>query len=163
MQVLINSFSPTAEGKTDHFQTLTNYNLNQVGGHSWSITLRSNDCNEGETLNGRILETLKEISSLSDNWDEEGSLAPTQNVVQIVSGLIYSMNAIGQEIYNIAPGPNREIMLDLRNGTRSLEVLIYPSKMRFVKFSASEVPIQGEFSPNLYFTELIAWLNSNEQ
>ncbi len=99
------------------------------------------------------------MAALEYNWDENGAIPPCSEVIQVAKGILHSMNAVGQEIYNVAPGPKGEIMLDLRSGNKSLEVIIYPDNMKFVKFSTSEPPAQGSFTPGLLFTDLIAWLN----
>ncbi len=102
---------------------------------------------------------IENMAALEDNWDEDGAIAPGSEVIQLAKGIAHSMNAVGQDIYNAAPGPKGEIMLDLRSGNKSLELIIYPDKMKFVKFSQSEPPAQGSFTPGLLFTDLIAWLN----
>ncbi|MCG2612795.1 hypothetical protein LZZ85_00830 [Terrimonas sp. NA20] len=105
------------------------------------------------------LRAIENMAALDDNWDEDDAIAPCSEVIQLAKGIVHSLNAAGQGIYNAVPGPNGEIMLDLRSGNKSLEIIIYPDKMKFVKFSPSEPPAQGYFTPSLLFTDLIAWLN----
>ena len=153
MQASISSFSPTAELPTI-FKT---YTVIPEAEQSWSITLRKDD---GNTMNANILETLMAIGSLAENWDEEGAKPPAETSVQMAKGIIYFMSAIGQEIYNIAPGPKGEILIDFRNNSKSLELLIYSDKMVYVKFDDNGTPFQDKFTPDLLHTHLIAWLNS---
>ncbi len=165
MKASIESFSPIAEvGDSDSFQNYTvNLGLDQSSNQVWSILYRQQNVAEGGSLNAVIFRTLSEIVGLEDNWDEQGALAPNNSVIQKSKGLIVFLEAIGQKIFSIAPGPEGEIMIDLRNGSRSLEILIYPDRMKYVKFSASEKPTQGIFSPDLLLSELIAWVNMEEQ
>lgn len=160
MQALIDSYSPTVKSSGDApFKSFTTeYSLNQLGTQSWSITYRPL-IDITTSINARIFKIIEDIAVLNDNWDEDGAIAPDSEVIQLAKGIVHSMNAVGQEIYNAAPGPKGEIMLDLRSGNKSLEVIIYPDKMKFVKFSPSEPPAQGTFTPGLLFTDLIAWLN----
>lgn len=158
MSHLISNFSPTAEIPfTNNFQTLLTYNLDQETG--WSITLEGKNF-EANSLNAKHIETLEKIETLSDNWDQEGSLVPPQKVTSFARAIIYLMNAIGQEMYNIAPGPNGEIMLDFSNNKRSFEILIYPDKMMYVKFPEQGNPIQDSFTPEKLYTDLLSWLNT---
>jgi hypothetical protein len=53
-------------------------------------------------------------------------------------------------------------MLNFRNGDRSMEILIYPDKMKYVKFPTKGTPSQGVFTPDMLFTDLIAWLNAEQ-
>lgn len=157
MQASINSFSPTAELPMI-FKT---YTANQLPEHLRSITIRNSDVNVLNVLNEKILETLKSIELLKDNWDEDGAKTPLPESIQMAKGIIYFLSAIGQGIYNIAPGPKGEILIDLRNNTKSLEILIYTDmKMLFVQFDEKGQAIQDKFSPELLHTHLIAWLNS---
>jgi hypothetical protein len=111
-------------------------------------------------LNSKILELLERIEALPNNWDEDDSLAPSKDGIVIAKAIIHLMNSIGQQIYHITPGPNGEVMLDFRTNTKSFEIIIYSDKMKYVKFPEKGDPEQGEFSPELLYTELIAWLNS---
>ncbi|MBO9660943.1 MAG: hypothetical protein J7527_19125 [Chitinophagaceae bacterium] len=59
-----------------------------------------------------------------DNWDEDGAIAPFSEVIQLAKGIVHSTNTAGQKIYSAAPGPKGEIILDLRSGNKSLELII---------------------------------------
>lgn len=164
MQASIESFSPITEVGDPDFQNYTvNLGLDQSSTKIWSILYRKQNVAEGGSLNAVSLQTLSEIERLENNWDEQGAVAPNKSVIQWCNGLIVFLEAIGQKVFSIAPGPDGEIMLDLRNGSRSLEILIYGDRMKYVKFSPSEKPVQGIFTPDLLNSELIAWVNMDEK
>lgn len=160
MRALISSYSPTAETiRISNYQTYTvDYDLNTRDELFGSIVYY-NPVSRGEAeFNGRILELLCQIKSLNDNWDEDGAIAPSPNVLQRAEGFVHLMNAIGQQIYNIAPGPKGEIMLDFRNGNKSLEIIIYSDKTKFVKFPEKALPSQGIYN-SAALLDLMVWLN----
>jgi hypothetical protein len=157
----INNYSLTAEPAYRPYQTFNRYeNIDEELPYSISITLRSSVLENQNGLNSKHLQRLSEIENLEQNWDNDGAIAPPVNVVQFAKAIIYIMNAIGQEIYNIAPGPDGEIMLLFTKDKKSFEVLIYPDKMRFVKFPEYGTPVQGTFSIEALYTDLLSWLNS---
>lgn len=160
MLTLINNYSLTVEPTAPQYQTLDIVKMEEGSPYAISITLRSSIFEDQNNINAKQLETLSHIEVLEKNWDTEGAVPPSSNVIAFAKAIIYIMNAIGQEIYNIAPGPDGEIMLLFSNASKSFEVLIYPDKMRYVKFPESGVPIQGAFTIETLYSDLLSWLNS---
>lgn len=97
-------------------------------------------------LNGHAFRILNEIQKLPDNWDEEGGIAPSKRTYQRAHNLAVYLQQTGEKIYNVAPGPNGEIMIDLRDKGNSVEILFYPEKKKFVFFPVQGRPVQDEFS-----------------
>lgn len=113
-----------------------------------------------QRMNQRILNLLKEYSQLQENWDDDGAMIPDANALNNAQFLAHLLENHGQAIFHAAPGPNGEIMLDLRNSrkTKSLEIIFYPQKAVSVFFSAEGKPIQEQFDfQNL--PKLLQWLN----
>ena len=111
-------------------------------------------------LNSRILKLLNEYSSLESNWDGDDGLQPDNLVVQKAKNFTRLLDIHGQSIFHAAPGPNGEIMLDIRNSnkTKSLEVLFYPTRSVVVMFPEEGVPTQQNFEQS-QLPELLNWLN----
>ena len=111
-------------------------------------------------LNGRINKLLNDCSNLTDNWDNDGALAPVEGVIQRAKYVTSLLENHGQPIFHAAPGPNGEIMLDIRNRnkTRSLEILIYKSRSVCVQFPEYGEPVQGVFQEG-DLPDLLSWLN----
>lgn len=161
MQPLINNYSLTAlPNNLPQFQTFHSYDFDQEANFSISITLKDSDFIETNNINGKHIESLSQISELESNWDGEDAIRPPQSVIGLAKAIILLTGSIGQEIYNIAPGPNGEILILFINNNKSLEVLIYPDKLLYVKFPEKGNPFQGEFTLDLLLTDLISWLNS---
>jgi hypothetical protein len=110
--------------------------------------------------NQRILNLLKEFSLLQDNWDKDGALAPSASALVNARLLVHLLGIQSQSIFHAAPGPNGEVMVDVRNGnnSKSLEIIFYQDRAVSVLLSDNEEPSQRAFS----FHELpglLKWLN----
>ncbi len=105
------------------------------------------------------LSAIGAYKNLVDNWDKDGAIAPTHQTVTIALDIALLLTAAGQLIYHTSPGPNGEIMINLRNGNKSAELLSYPGgRNKFVRISPDETPQQGALTPEL-LRETLQWLN----
>jgi hypothetical protein len=114
--------------------------------------------------NGRIFNLLREFETLRDNWDEDVAIAPDSLAIAQARYVTQVLENAGQPVFSAAPGPNGEVMLDLRNPekSRSVEIIFYPERSTAVYFpeEVKRIPFQKEFD----LTELSAileWLNQN--
>ena len=142
--------------------TTGDYNFNSQSFES-SISLLINSISLNQvTLNSRILKLLEEFSLLTDNWDEDDALAPKLKVIDNAKYLTKLLEKHGQPIYHTAPGPNGEIMLDIRNEfyKRSLEVIIYQNRTVVVVFPEKGSPVQSDFDLTR-LPDLLSWLNKD--
>jgi hypothetical protein len=110
-------------------------------------------------LNEREIKILDELEKLQDNWDGELAIAPSYNVILKAKFIVKILQATGQKVFHVAPGPSGEIMVDLRNGHKSLELLFYPDKTKFVTYSENEAPQQGAFELS-FLPDLLSSLNA---
>lgn len=114
-------------------------------------------------LNARINQLLNEFESLENNWDEDDAPAPYKDSIFQARFLTDLFNKHGQQIYHAAPGPNGEIMLDVRNKrkNKSIEFIFYNKKTVYVSFSPDEKPTQDNFNEEK-LPEIMNWLNCVE-
>ncbi|WP_033417690.1 hypothetical protein [Cytophaga aurantiaca] len=157
MQVLIDNYT------TNEPSTLSNPNVARIWyktdvqplSSSITITLKHQI-----GLNNRIHKLLREFSVLEDNWDENDSIAPIESVIKQAKFITSLLEKHGQPIFHAAPGPNGEIMLDIRNKKkdRSLEIIFYPLKSVVVLFPERGTPDQQIFTIN-NLPYLLEWLN----
>ena len=102
---------------------------------------------------------LYAIRALQNDWDGEGSPVPTDRVLYVAYGLIITVESLGSKIYNVAPGPKGEIMVDVRGkDAGSVEFVIYTDKIKYVKFPETDTPKQGLFGYYM-LPDLLAWVN----
>ena len=118
------------------------------------------DSDEYNLINGKILGLLNQYSTLQHNWDEDGARAPWPATIQSAKSITLLLSKHGQAIFHTAPGPNGEIMLDLRSKskTKSLEIILYPNKTVAVLFPEQGSPSQQKFNTS-NLPELLNWLN----
>jgi hypothetical protein len=117
------------------------------------------DVNFLPNLNEREILLLQEYKLLKNNWDGDDAKAPGEFPIKIAEFLIKSLQSAGQKVFHVAPGPNGEILVDLRNNSKSIELLFYEAKSKFVLFSDKEEPQQGPFELNM-LPKLLKWLNA---
>jgi hypothetical protein len=112
-----------------------------------------------EGINSRIHKLLKEYSTLQDNWDDLDSLAPNAVALQWAKHLTCVLGRHGQPIFHAAPGPNGEIMLDIRNfsNNRTVEIIFYADRSTIVFFSEDNRPTQEHFIPD-QLPKYLEWL-----
>jgi len=108
-------------------------------------------------LNNRIHKLLDEYSQLENNWDDDNAIAPDIKVIQKAKNLTILLERHGQGIFHCAPGPNGEIMLDIRNSnkSKSIEIILYSDHSVVVSFPEQGRPTQENF----YFDHLPVYLN----
>jgi hypothetical protein len=92
---------------------------------------------------------------LKANWGCEDALAPSKSAIKKAEKLIQTLDFA---VFQVAPGPNGEIMIDLRENGKSVEILFYPTKSKFVKFPTIGLPTQHKFS-DTDLPQILSWLN----
>lgn len=113
------------------------------------------------SINFRIKLLLSEFNNLQNDWDEDGAIAPHKNAIAQAEYLTSLLERHGQSIYHTAPGPNGEIMMDIRNNDfeKSMEIILYKDKEILVQFPKTGKPEQKPFQIN-DLPEYLSWLNS---
>ena len=109
--------------------------------------------------NRLILSDIAAYRNLVDGWDEDGAVAPAHQTIVAAFDIALLLTVAEQPIYHTSPGPVGEIMINLRNGPKSVELLLYPGDRRkFVCLSPDELPQQGPLTPDSLHKTLL-WLN----
>jgi hypothetical protein len=111
-------------------------------------------------VNNRIVKLLEEYKLLENNWDEDDAVAPSAVALNKSLLLTKILEMRGQPVFHAAPGPNCEIMLDIRNSknTKSLEIIFYADRAVAVKFPEEGRPSQQHFEFQ-QLPDLLQWLN----
>jgi hypothetical protein len=112
---------------------------------------------KSEGVNQRILSLLKSYRKLENNWDYDDALAPSEIAINRSEAITLAFQNIGQKVYHSAPGPNGEVMLDLReiNNSKSIEIIVYNNKTNLVYIPEQGIPTQEDFE----FSKLKDYLN----
>lgn len=109
--------------------------------------------------NRQHLTAIIAYQHLTENWDEDGAITPTHQTVLSALDIALLLTVTGQLIYHTSPGPVGEIMINLRNGDKSAELLAYPNgRNKFVRIGHNKIPQQGLLTPES-LRETLQWLN----
>lgn len=157
MQALINSYTPQVVIVLT-MPTVDFIDFSEQPKITMSSTTVSSSKDSG--LNIRIHKLLEEFRNLENNWDNDEALAPSTEALKHAEFLTKVLDKHGQPIFHTAPGPNGEVMMDLRNKdkTRSVEIIFYPTRSTAVFYPNQDQPYQKDFDFKL-LSEILEWLN----
>lgn len=108
--------------------------------------------------NKLIIDQLKSFKFLEENWDGDGALRIPNQTIDKAINLINKIDKLNNLVYLCSPGPNEEVLLILKNGTREIELIIYPNKEKHVKFEENNYVEQGSIQGE-EFNLLIDWIS----
>ncbi len=109
--------------------------------------------------NHKIFQLLAEFELLEENWDLDRALKPSLKAIESARYITQLLGKHGQQVFHAAPGPNGEIMLDIRNKSKSVEIIFYDGRSVAVMFPKEGQPEQIPFSPEA-LPHLLHWLNT---
>ncbi len=115
---MIPSFSATELGNPNAVTSAYHSDLLR-GWIQQSITVRGSDSSDGALT---ILAKLQSFLRLEENWDSYGAATPSKKAVHGAIDLVQQLDRAGQSVYFVAPGPNGEIVVELKNDERSMEI-----------------------------------------
>jgi len=104
---------------------------------------------------------VKSYASLADNWDSYGAEQVSSTAIENAVAFIKRIDQYDIQVYLTSPGPNGEVMVQLKNDAREIEFVFYPSKAKYVLFNAAGFFKQGVYA-DVMLDDLINWLLSNE-
>lgn len=104
------------------------------------------------------IQKVRSFSDLEKDWDSYGAEVISDQVIVKAVGLIHEIDKLDEEVYFTSPGPNGEVMIQLKKNDREVEFILYPNKMKYVTFQDGEFKNQGDFQTEI-ISELIEWLN----
>jgi hypothetical protein len=133
------------------------------GGHSSTLVHWDARREKPFSINTRVEKLIQEYAQLQENWDGDGALGISGEVVRQAKRLVRLLQTHSQPIFHAAPGPNGEIMLDLRNHQiqRSAEIIFYPNQAVIVFFADNEQARQEGFDFNK-LPGILEWLNQTQ-
>lgn len=159
MPVLTDSYSTQHLQHADISTVLGNFQFAIFDETSFSSLVLS--CPNITFPNHKILQLLTEFELLEENWDLEGAVKPSLKVIDNARYITQLFGKHGQQVFHAAPGPNGEIMLDIRNKSKSksFEIIFYDDRSVAVKFPEEGHPEQICFSTET-LPDLLHWLSS---
>lgn len=104
------------------------------------------------------IQKIRSFSELEKNWDSYDAQEISSDVISQAVDLIKEIDKLDEEVYFSSPGPNGEVMVELKRKDKEVEIIIYKEKMKYVTFENGDFEKQGEFKIQI-LPEIIAWLN----
>lgn len=80
------------------------------------------------TLTTSALQTIQKLhrfKHLNENWDSYGADKPSLSAIKQAENMIRQLDEVGIEVFFTAPGPNGEIVVELKNQDRAVEIYFY--------------------------------------
>ncbi|MCU0355881.1 MAG: hypothetical protein MUD08_19465 [Cytophagales bacterium] len=106
------------------------------------------------------IEKVKGFLSLTDNWDSYGAAIVSTTAVEKAVDFIRNLSKRRENVYFSSPGPNGEVMVQLKKNNKEIEVIFYENKSRYVTFFNNNFSKQGDYSDQI-LSDLVEWLNIN--
>lgn len=103
------------------------------------------------------IQNIKSFINLKHNWDSYGALPVDIKSIEKSIDFIKFVNEYGIDVYLTSPGPNEEVMVQLKNKSREIEFIFYSTKEKYVRFDDNNFIDQGDFSYN-EFENMLAWI-----
>ncbi len=118
---------------------------------------------QAETLSDvgqEILAKLKTLTNLQQNWDSYGAEPPSKIALQNALSFVKALDKRRLPIFFTAPGPNGEILVELKRGAKSIEITLdNKGGSSYAKFEGVECLEEGTLSDQI-LSQLSAWLSS---
>lgn len=107
-----------------------------------------------------ILSKIKSFSSLKAGWDSYGAEPPSNVAIHNSLRLVKSLDRQRVAVYFTAPGPNGEVLVELKRGNKSVEVTFEPNgESTYAKFLGDDCVEEDSFGDQ-GSSQLIQWLSS---
>lgn len=87
----------------------------------------------------QMIAKVKSYLELPDNWDSQGALTPTEDVINTVISFIVDMDQKDLPFFFTAPGPNGEIIVEFKKNEKAAEVFFeHEANAEMILYSGSE-------------------------
>ena len=118
--------------------------------------------NPGE-MTAEAMEVLSRINSylsLKSNWDSYGAEQPGTAAIENACRFVKALDRQRIPVYFTAPGPNGEVLIELKDGNKSIEVTFEPDgTLTCAKFDGDNCVEENNFRDE-EASELIQWFAS---
>lgn len=84
-----------------------------------SATLHKHRISDNASAAVRKLQSFRQLNT---DWDSYGAAKPSGTAITEAIHLVRSLDRVGKAVYFVAPGPDGEILVELRQAEQSVEV-----------------------------------------
>lgn len=111
--------------------------------------------------NREEIANIKSFAQLTANWDGYGAAPVSPEAIEKAITFIREINNFDIDTYLSSPGPNGEVMVQLKLNKREIEGVFYDDKSKYVLFKDNSFESQGTYVPEI-LADLVNWLTQNE-
>jgi len=108
-------------------------------------------------VNQMEIARINEFLKLPAGWDSYNAMPVSLVAAEDSIAFIRQLDVYDIDVYQSSPGPNGEIMVQVKEGSREIEFLFYENRVKYVTYCNNEFNIQGTYTKEL-LPELIEWL-----
>jgi len=109
--------------------------------------------------NKQEIQKIRLFAELEENWDSYEAQRIATSVISRATRLVECIDSLDEDVYFTSPGPNGEIMVQLKKGLKEVEIILYEeSSAKYVTFQDNKFKKQGVFSLRI-LPEIIEWIN----
>jgi hypothetical protein len=105
-----------------------------------------------------IMHKIYSFGQLMNNWDGEGALAPTKSLIEEVNAFVIKADSNNLPFYFTAPGPNGEIVVEFKNGSREAGVYFHGSTTVLVLNELDSIFYEGPLAGS--YARLLSFMNT---
>lgn len=101
-----------------------------------------------------LLDRLRKLEALEDNWDSYGAKKPTTNALKSANKFLRKYHSTGLPFYFIAPGVDGEVMIEFSRGNKAAELYFNEDgSNELLLFVNDDVKTEGTLESN--FEEML--------
>ena len=108
--------------------------------------------------NAQQIRKIKSFLNLEENWDSYGAAPIVEHCVQSAIDFVKRLDDKYQEVYFVAPGPNGEVLVELKAEERSIEVIFDEDDVEYAKYENGDVVDEEIYEPGDLDSQLVSWL-----
>jgi len=125
-----------------------------------STLIRKTDELAAETKD--ILEKIKSFTRLHENWDGYGAAPPSKVAAQNAYRFVKQLAKLQVPVFFTAPGPDGEILVELQDGDKSVEVTFEPDgSASYAQFLGTDCVSEDAFNDQA-IDKLAQWIQNQE-
>jgi len=154
------------QNKIDELNIRIGYQTNKaftpdrnICSHRFDTAVTIRYTNELSSENRIEINHVRSFASLKENWDSYGATTIDLVVVEKAVDFIKLVDKFDVNVYLTSPGPNGEVMVQLKEGSRETEFIFYSDKDKYVLFDNNEFVNQGPYAHTI-LPEMIDWLRA---
>lgn len=108
-----------------------------------------------------VMSKIVGFGRLDSNWDSYGAVAPSAEVIEAAMNFVRKADTNLLPFYFAAPGPNGEVVVEFRRGSREASAYFNPDRStELIMTDGDKVVLEGTVDQN--YRDLLFFLNASD-